>query len=70
MLCLNLYGRCFTPELFSQSDSASPGSIQAAIMRKEYSPTFPMLSIVRHSFIQLSELGRRGVNKNARNLKR
>ncbi len=41
----------------------------AAIMRKDYSLTFPPLSIARYSFIQLTELGRRGENENAQTLK-
>ena len=35
----------------------------AAIRREDYSLTFPPLSIVRYSFIQLSELRRRGENE-------
>ena len=34
-----------------------------------YSLTFPPLSIVRYSFMQLSELGHRGENENAQTLK-
>ena len=35
------------------------------IMRNDYSLPFPPLSIARYSFIQLSELGRRGENETA-----
>ena len=38
--------------------------ISAAITRKDYSLKFPPLSIVRYSFISLSELGRLGENEN------
>ena len=41
----------------------------AAITREDYSFTFPALSIARYLFIQLSELGHRGVNENAKTLK-
>ena len=39
-------------------------SSHTAITREDYSLTFPPLSIVRYSFIQLSELGHRGENEN------
>ena len=44
----------------SDTNSASPGSIQARqqLRAKAKSLTFPPLSIVRYSFIQLSEQGR------------
>ena len=37
---------------------------------KTKSLTFPPLSIARYSFVQLSELGRRGENENAQTSKR
>ena len=57
----------------SDINSASLGSIpdsHASITREYYSLTFPLLSIVRCSFIQLSELGHRGENENAQTSKR
>ena len=51
--------------------SASLGSILAMQqLRKDYSLTFPPLSIARYSFIQLSRLRRRGVKENAQTSKR
>ena len=44
-------------------------SSHAAIMREDYSLTFPPPSIARYSSIQPSELGRRGENENAQTLK-
>ena len=39
-------------------------------MREHYSLTFKPLSIARHSFIQLSKVGRRGENEDAQISKR
>ena len=51
--------------------SASLGSILAMQqLRNDYSLTFPPLSIVRYSFIQLSRLRRREVKENAQTSKR
>ena len=51
--------------------SASLGSILAMQqLRKDYSLTFPPLSIARYSFIQLSRLRRREVKENAQTSKR
>ena len=40
------------------------------LLHEVYSPTFPPLSIARYSFIQLSDLRRRGENENAQTSKR
>ena len=53
-----------------QPDFSGNRSSRAAIMREDYSVTFPPLSIARYSFIQPSELGYRGENKNAQTLKK
>ena len=51
--------------------SVSLGSILAMLqLRNDYSLTFPPLSIVRYSFIQLSRLRRREVKENAQTSKR
>ena len=51
--------------------SASLGSILAMQqLRNDYSLTFPLLSIARYSFIQLSRLRRREVKENAQTSKR
>ena len=55
----------------SDTNSTSLGSILAMQqLRVKTSFTFPLLPVARYSFIQLSELGRRGENENARTLKR
>ena len=55
----------------SDTNSASPGSILVMqhLRATTKSLTFPPPSIARYSSIQDSELGRRGENKNAQNLK-
>ena len=53
-----------------QLDFSGKHSSHAAITREDYSLTFPPLPIARYSFIQLSELGRHGENKNAQSSKR
>ena len=53
-----------------QLDFSGQHSSHAAITREDHSFTFPPTSIARYSFIQLSELGRRGENKNLPTLKR
>ena len=45
-------------------------SSHAAIMREDYSLIFFLPFIARYSFIQLSELGHRGENENAKASKR
>ena len=55
----------------SDTNSASLGSILAMQqLRNDYSLTFPSLSIVRCSFIQLRRLRHREGNENAQTLKR
>ena len=51
----------------SDTNAASLESIPS---RKDYSFTFPPLYVARYSSIQLSELGRRGVNETALTSKR
>ena len=50
--------------IYNQSGKHS-ATLHTAILREEYKLTFPPLSIARYTFIQLSELGRRGENENA-----
>ena len=54
----------------SATNSASLGSILATLqlLRKDYSFTFPLMSLARFSFMELSELGGGG-NKNAQTSK-
>ena len=55
----------------SDTNSAALGSIlDMQQLHNDYSLTCPPLSIVRNSFIQLSELRRREVNENAPTSKR
>ena len=60
---------CQTCSFRHQLDFPGKHSVPA-ITRENYSITFPLLSISRHSFIQLSELGRCGENKNGQTSKR
>ncbi len=55
-----------------QHQLVSPGSIlvMQQLRAKTKSLTFPPLSIARYSFVQLSEMGRRGENENAKTSKR
>ena len=48
-----------------QLDFSGKHFSHGAITRNDYSLTYPPMSIARYSFIQLSELGRRGENENA-----
>ena len=64
----------FTPSrpFHSSTNMSTPGSILAIhqLRATTKSLTCPPLSIARYSFIQLSDLGRRGENKNAETSKR
>ena len=47
-----------------QLDFSGKHSAMLQLLRKDFSLTFPALTIARYSFKQLSELGRRGENEN------
>ena len=49
-----------------QLDFSGKHSSHATITRKDYSLTFPPLSVARYSFIQLSVLRHHGENENAK----
>ena len=53
-----------------QLDFSGKHSSHSEIRCKDYSLTFPPLSVARYSFIQLSELGRHGENENDQTSKR
>ena len=62
---LHPWQTCTTPEL----GLSGKHSAMLQQLHEDYSLTFPPPSTARYSFIQLSELGRRGRNKNAKALK-
>ena len=59
-----------TCSLRHQLDFCGKHSSQAAISHEDYSLTFPTMSILKYSFIQLSELGCFGENGNVKTSKR